>query len=1110
MKKIILLFTSCVMSIFTYSNVDVSGHFRMDLSGQNISVNSISTYFSQYLDLPDNTTFTVFRDETDPMGYRHISYQQYVEGHEVGNGMVLVHAYNGVVLSMNGDVLTRTQQVGSATQTIRLSQLQALKKVRSSSDHAPIVLIKVVEDGTFVYHKAYKVKADFNTCYKYIDVYTGEIVKEESLVYSADVTGTAYTMYNGTQSFTCYSSNGSYYLHDTGRNFATYDATNAAPLDYTQEDGSIILETFRQSCSEFSNSSSIWNSPYHRYLTRITITALPCWSPEIGDFNPDLYLKIYDSAGNPLYTTGYKEDVIFPTSFSIQSGIESLDGRLIIKIYDYDPIGDDDYLGDFSIDVVTSAIDIPVLNPIVSGSVRFSEVGIQPALDIHWGMQKVMDFYRQVLNRNGHDNNGGVLYQFYNPHPDSILFSSMPINAFANYGIEPNFMVYGEGMLLYNNDKSMRPVVSLDVMAHEFTHLVTAHNGNGGLLYEDESGALNESFSDIMAMAVVNYVKGSCDWTIGADVMANAANMRSMSNPNNSGAGAQPKYYQGNYWASLGDYSASGDNGGVHTNSGVQNYWFYLLANGGFGTNEHGDSFSITGIGMADAVKIAYYNLLYYLSPEATFLDSRWGSIQACSELFGSASSQMQTVIDAWDAVGVYDYSLKPGKYLVYADGSDEAWFISANLTTTSTKRFAADTIANTSLNFSINPNPAFVWNVTQNSDGTYRFENNGKYMSWTSGNSGTMSTTPKDLDVTYDSDSYGYVVSFKASASETRTLSHNSANGSHYFAFYGNTNQDYILHFVEAIEAETHTIRVKKPADWSTTISAWVWNDDEEGHWESLTKEGNWYVYDGVGNYNIIFINGTTWNGDNNQTIDIAVSSDMCMQIGSETYGKRSCSTISCDDDPEPPVRTDCKSLPYTESFGTSQGDFIIEDVTLDGLSRVWQFSANYGMKASAFVSNVNHPTESWLISPCMELPEGATINLTFDHVYRYTTTPTKDLTLLISENHESGAPSTATWTPIAIPTYSSGSNWTFVNSGNINLSAYAGKTISIAFRYKSSSTAAATWEIKNVSVTSSPTANGVDNINNQNNATKCIIDGHMFIIRDGHKFTTTGIMIE
>lgn len=209
-------------------------------------------------------------------------------------------------------------------------------------------------------------------------------------------------------------------------------------------------------------------------------------------------------------------------------------------------------------------------------------------------------------------------------------------------------------------------------------------------------------------------------------------------------------------------------------------------------------------------------------------------------------------------------------------------------------------------------------------------------------------------------------------------------------------------------------------------------------------------------------------------------------------------------------PIVPDCKSLPFSESFASNQGEFTIENVTLDGLGYVWTFASGYGMKASAYVSSVNHPTESWLISPCLEFPEDATINLTFDHVYRFTSAPATDLNLLVSEDYESGAPSTATWTPVAIPSYSSGSNWTFVNAGNIDLSAYAGKNVTLAFRYKSSSSAAATWEIKNVSVTSSSISTGLDATFDSHNATKCIIDGHLFILRDGHRFTATGTMIE
>ncbi|NIW45715.1 MAG: hypothetical protein GWN30_13480, partial [Gammaproteobacteria bacterium] len=64
------------------------------------------------------------------------------------------------------------------------------------------------------------------------------------------------------------------------------------------------------------------------------------------------------------------------------------------------------------------------------------------------------------------------------------------------------------------------------------------------------------------------------------------------------------------------------DNGGVHTNSGVQNYWFYLLSEGGSGVNDNGDAYFVTGIGIEEAAQIAYRNLTVYLMPGSDYPDA--------------------------------------------------------------------------------------------------------------------------------------------------------------------------------------------------------------------------------------------------------------------------------------------------------------------------------------------------------------------------------------------------------------------------------------------------------------------------------------------------------
>ena len=152
---------------------------------------------------------------------------------------------------------------------------------------------------------------------------------------------------------------------------------------------------------------------------------------------------------------------------------------------------------------------------------------------------------------------------------------------------------------------------------------------------------------------------------------------------------------------------------------------------------------------------------------------------------------------------------------------------------------------------------------------------------------------------------------------------------------------------------------------------------------------------------------------------------------------------------------------LPYEEAFGTDCGAFTINDVEKGTLEYVWKWaSAAYGMKASAFANNTNVASESWLISPPINLTNVDSAVLTFDHTYKYTTTPTTDLTLWATSD------AGETWRQLKIPVYPTGSDWNFVNSGQISLKSFAKGIVQLAFVYKSTDSAAATWEIKNVKV--------------------------------------------
>jgi Zn-dependent metalloprotease len=220
-------------------------------------------------------------------------------------------------------------------------------------------------------------------------------------------------------------------------------------------------------------------------------------------------------------------------------------------------------------------------------------------------------------------------------------------------------MVYGMGGDLMN------PVVELTVMAHEFTHIITDQNAK--LEYKGESGALNESFSDIMGISVKKWDNPSYEpWLIGDGVMVDYTNVRNLKNPRMSMDGKdEPRrsagYYQGYNWYDTSDTSLENDYGGVHRNSGVQNRWYFLLCEGESADNsefvEGGQPYSMTGIGIEKAMQIAYRTLMQYATSQAQFADIRLCHLQSAKDLYGDNSSEVEAVAKAWDIVGVTDGS---------------------------------------------------------------------------------------------------------------------------------------------------------------------------------------------------------------------------------------------------------------------------------------------------------------------------------------------------------------------------------------------------------------------------------------------------------------------
>ena len=261
---------------------------------------------------------------------------------------------------------------------------------------------------------------------------------------------------------------------------------------------------------------------------------------------------------------------------------------------------------------------------------NFNNTKDQFAGDAQWGTEVTYDYFLNVHNRNSINDSGFALVSF-------MHYDRNYVNAFWN----GQFMTYGDGNTLNG------PLTALDIVGHEIAHGLTDFTSD--LIYANESGALNESFSDIFGTAIeFNARPNRANWAIGEDI---GGAFRSMSNPNLNN---DPDTYDGTFWVDQNCIpTANNDRCGVHSNSGVQNYWFYLLVNGGIGVNDVADSFNVAALGMNKAEKIAFRNLTVYLNPSSNFNEARFYAIKSAIDLYGSCSPEVEATTNAWYAVGV-------------------------------------------------------------------------------------------------------------------------------------------------------------------------------------------------------------------------------------------------------------------------------------------------------------------------------------------------------------------------------------------------------------------------------------------------------------------------
>ncbi|MCO1596673.1 M4 family metallopeptidase [Micromonospora sp. RHAY321] len=262
------------------------------------------------------------------------------------------------------------------------------------------------------------------------------------------------------------------------------------------------------------------------------------------------------------------------------------------------------------------------------------------AVDAHFGAAKTFDYFKNTHARNGIFGNGtGV--------PSRVHYGNNYVNAFW----DGSRMTYGDG------SGNSRPLVSLDVAAHEMSHGVTENVVPGGLTYSGESGGLNEATSDIFGNMVEFYANTSADpgdYQVGEkiNINGNGTPLRYMYNPSLDGS-------SDTCW------STSTKNKDVHYSSGVANHFYFNLAEGtgatAYGTSPLcGSAPAMTGIGRAKAEKIWFRALDIYFTSNTSYVNTsnpantaRAYSLRAATDLYGSCSTEYRAVQAAWTAVNV-------------------------------------------------------------------------------------------------------------------------------------------------------------------------------------------------------------------------------------------------------------------------------------------------------------------------------------------------------------------------------------------------------------------------------------------------------------------------
>lgn len=646
------------------------GRFIASFRDQSIKFEEFSSQLNAYFGLGMDHSFVIkSKTVSNITGIETAKYKQYYNGYLVQNSEVLVRIKAGQVISINGRILPKTTK--SIDFSTLISEKEAENIIKSSqnilfvnySEPAELVILHDnIHSAQLVYKKrldgrTVQFKSTFNEYF--VNAQTGKIVKISPKSSMADVPTTAHTFYSGVRPITSDLTDAVYTLKDNERNIVTLNASGLSP-DYS-ETATVLYPT----ALDYTNSTDVWDEK--KSLLSITVDEIehPSLFTNLGinvaTFRGNrLVTKIEKLVGSTYVEVGRYDEIDMEVEITLPYTVPaSTMGLYLEDDGDYKmTIIKDSFMLDFSTFSLVSVMEFEDskieynftdlsegtrewVDGLSNGSYTIG-LSVNPALDAHWGITMSHDFYKNKFGRVSFDGEGTKVTNYYN----GMMYLAGTQNNAAAMNAPYNAMAFGTG------EDGFNPFVILDVTGHEYSHLVVGETSM--LEYTGESGALNESFADMMGIAIENYAYGDLDeWLMGDGLHTDPeVIIRSMSNPNEMSMSGvrQPDTYLGTYWAPTG--SDDPDNGGVHINSGVGNFWFYLLSEGGEGVNDNGDSYNVPAIGIEKAQTIAYTLFTEYLTATSQYEDAYEASKEVVIDIYGEDSEEYDALIAAWYAVG--------------------------------------------------------------------------------------------------------------------------------------------------------------------------------------------------------------------------------------------------------------------------------------------------------------------------------------------------------------------------------------------------------------------------------------------------------------------------